>query len=100
MLKRVALLVSIVGTAAACTPVDYGFGETQRALMAQQVVDPDPQYAGDIMEGGSGEVGAAAVDRYHKGAVRQPSQVTTTSGVSGGRGSDSGSSTGSSSGPQ
>jgi hypothetical protein len=96
MLKPLLLLA--LPLAAACTPVDYGFGETQRALMAQQVVDPDPQYAEEIMEGGSGEVGAAAVDRYHKGEVRQPAQVTTT--TIGGRGGNSGSSTGSSSGPQ
>ena len=83
MLKTLLLLA--LPLAAACTPVDYGFGESQRALMAQQIVDPDPQYAGDIMEGGSGELGAAAVDRYHKGEVREPARVTTTTvGGSGG----------------
>jgi hypothetical protein len=84
MLKRHFLLLASAGLAAGCTPVDYGFGETHRANIAQQVVDPDPQYAEEILEGGSGERGASAVRRYRTGNVTQPaSQSSTSSGSSG-----------------
>ena len=80
--------------AAGCTPVDYGFGETHRQNIALQVVDPDPQYAGEEIEGGSGERSADAVDRYNKGEVRQPVSVNTTSSSSGSSGASSSSGTG------
>ena len=64
--------------ACGCTPVDYGFGETHRQNIALQVVDPDPQYVGEEIEGGSGERSADAVDRYNRGEVRQPASVNTT----------------------
>ena len=83
MLKRSLILLAPMLLATGCTPVDYGFGESVRANIEQQVVDPDPQYAGEIMEGGSGVRGAAAVTRYNTGAVRQPATASTTSGASG-----------------
>ena len=99
MLKRSLLLLVPVLLAGACTPVDYGFGETHRWNIEQQVVDPDPQYAGQIMEGGSGERGAAAVQRYNRGEVRQPARTSTTS-VGGSGSSGSGGASSSAGGPQ
>jgi type IV pilus biogenesis protein CpaD/CtpE len=92
MRNRLLIVTATLVAVAACTPVDYGFGESTRANIAQQVVDPDPQYEGQIMEGGSGQRGAAAVDRYNRGEVKQPSRMTTT----GASGSSSSSSSGSS----
>ena len=100
MLKRSLMLLTPLLLATACTPVDYGFGESVRATIAQQVVDPDPQYRGDIMEGGSAERGAAAIQRYNSGQVRQPVQTSTTSGVGGSSGGNSSSSGTSGSGPR
>lgn len=82
---------------AGCAPVDPGFGEAFRWDVAQQVIDPDPVYEGKVVEGGSGQHSAAAVDRYNKGTVKTPVPISSTS--SGGTGSGSGSS-GSSSGPK
>ena len=94
MPKRLLLLLAPAVALGACTPVDHGYGETTRWNIEQQVVDPDPEYAGNVMEGGSGERGAAAVRRYNRGQVTQPAR-TSTSGASG-----SSSSTSSSGGPQ
>ena len=95
MNHRVTIAIAAVGVVAAgCTPVDYGFGETHRLNIAQQVVDPDPQHEGTEIEGGSGERAADAADRYNRGDVRQPAQVNTTSAT--GSGGNSGSSSASS----
>ena len=83
MLKRSLFLLASLGVVAACTPVDYGFGETTRANIAQQVVDPDPQYEGEIMEGGSGARAVANVRRYNSGQVRQPATSSRGSGATG-----------------
>ena len=88
MSKRTLLLLAPAVALGACTPVDHGFGETTRWNIEQQVVDPDPEYAGNVMEGGSGERGAAAVNRYNRGQVTQPAR-TSTSGASGSTGSSS-----------
>ena len=89
MPKRFLLLLAPAVALGACTPVDHGFGETTRWNIEQQVVDPDPQYAGNVMEGGSGKRGADAVDRYNRGEVRRPAP-TGTSGSSSGSSSTSG----------
>ena len=91
---RVVAILGFVLTAA-CTPVDYGFGETTRWNIEQQVENPDPEYAGDIREGGSGERGADAVRRYNEGQVKQPAAT----GAGGGTGGSS-ASTSASGGPQ
>lgn len=74
----------------ACTPADFSFGETHRRNIEQQVVDPDPRYAGDIIEGGTGQRAADAVDRYNKGEVTAPAQVNTTSTTGSSSGTSSG----------
>lgn len=83
---RIALALAAGAAAAACTPADYSFGETHRWNIEQQVVDPDPEYAGEMIEGGSGQRAADAVDRYNKGEVTQPASVNTTSATGGGAG--------------
>ena len=52
--------------------------------VAMQTINPDPEYDGAIVEGGDGVVSAAAVERYHKGAVKQPATMTTTTRIGGG----------------
>jgi hypothetical protein len=54
-----------------------------------QVIDPDPVYETDAVA--SGEVGAAAVERYRNGKVKQPDSIRTTN--VGSEGSSSGGST-------
>jgi hypothetical protein len=71
---------------AACTPNDPTFGGAVRHNYALQVIDPDPQYAGTPNEGGSGDLGAAAVERYRTDKVKKPKSIRTTSGASGGSG--------------
>lgn len=64
------------------------FGEANRQTMMAQVVDPDPQYE-FLDPATSGEHAAQAIDRYRKGAVKQPEKVTSTqisSGSGGGGG--------------
>ena len=55
---------------------DAAFGEANRQTMMAQVIDPDPVYADDAVA--SGEVGAAAVERYRQGKVEQPESIRTT----------------------
>ena len=78
---------------AACTPNDTTMGGALRHDMAMQTIDPDPEYEGELVEGGDGQRSAKAVERYHKGEVKQP--VAQQTGGSG-KGSSSGSSSGSS----
>ena len=73
--KLLPVLALIV---AGCMPVDAGFGETHRANIERQVVDPDPPYAEEDVEGGNGERSAAAVNRYQEGQVKQPANVSTS----------------------
>lgn len=80
-------LLSLVATA--CTPNDVTFGGAVRHDIAMQTIDPAPTYTGPEIEGGSGVHGAAAVERYRKGAVQEPQSINTTSGS--GRGSGGGS---------
>ena len=90
----ILLPLTLIGfVASGCTPVDYGFGETHRLNIAQQVIDPDPQYEGTEMEGGSGARAADAIDRYNRGQVRQPAEVATTA-TTGGNGSGASASSG------
>lgn len=60
------------------------FGEANRQTMMAQVVDPDPQYE-YLDPATSGDHAAQAIDRYRKGAVKQPDKVTSTQAGGGGR---------------
>ena len=85
--SKLIFVTAAAMVAVGCTPVDHGFGETHRWNIEQQVIDPDPQYAGDPMEGGDGERAADAVTRYKEGTVKQPAAVTTTAEIQGQTGS-------------
>jgi hypothetical protein len=60
------------------------FGEANRQTMLAQVIDPEPQYEADATS--SAEHAGQAVDRYRKGSVKQPEQVSIKSASSGGGG--------------
>jgi hypothetical protein len=70
----------------ACTAVDRGFGETVRWNNAAQTVNPEPPAPaeGAPIEGGYGKKAQAAVDRYEKGAVKEPVIQDTKSSSSSG----------------
>lgn len=91
--------ILLAGLAAACAPVDHGFGEVAARNAELQIVDPEPRYAGTAMEGESGQRAADAVDRYQRGEVRQPAQTSTTA-TTGGSGAGSASSSSSGTGPR
>lgn len=63
------------------------FGEANRQTMMAQVVDPEPEYD-TLVPPTSAEHAGQAVDRYRKGAVKQPerqsSQTSSGGGGSGG----------------
>ena len=82
--------VALLGLAAtACTPNDVTLGGALKHDLAMQTIDPDPVYTGSEIEGGSGDHGAAAVERYRTDAVKEPKSVKTTSGSGGGNGGGS-----------
>jgi type IV pilus biogenesis protein CpaD/CtpE len=62
---------------------DQNLGGAKASTMAAQIVDPDPQYE-YLDPATSGEHAAAAIDRYRKGAVKQPERVSSTSSTSAG----------------
>lgn len=76
---------------AGCTANDTTMGGAFKHNVAMQTINPDPEYDGELVEGGDGVRSAAAIDRYQKGQVKQPATMTTTTRVSGGSGSGSGS---------
>ncbi len=95
-MKRLSIITALAALPlVACTPNDTTMGGAFRHDMATQTIDPDPEYEGELVEGGDGQRSAKAVERYHKGEVKQPVAQTTRSGGSG-SGSGGGSSGGSS----
>ena len=77
--------VALLGLAAtACTPNDVTLGGALKHDLAMQTIDPDPVYRGSEIEGGSGDHGAAAVERYRTDAVKEPKSVKTTQSIGGG----------------
>ena len=85
MTKLGAALLAVQALAA-CTPNDPTLGGAVRHNYALQVIDPDPQYAGQPNEGGSGDLAKGAVERYRTDKVKKPKTIRTTSKVSGGSG--------------
>jgi uncharacterized membrane protein YgcG len=80
--------------AAACTPVDPGFGEAVRYDMAVQTVDPDPVYPADSLKPGYfGEKAQKATERYRKGQTK-PLRIMNAGGGGGGGSSGGGSGSG------
>ncbi len=60
------------------------WGEANRQTMAAQIIDPAPEYD-TINPTTSGDHAADAIDRYNKGAVKQPDRTSTsTIGTGGG----------------
>ena len=75
---------------AGCTPNDPTLGGALRSNYALQVVNPDPNYEGTLVEGGEGARSAAAVERYRTDKVKAPRSIRTTQGGGGSGGSGSG----------
>ena len=69
-------------------PGDTKFGDANRQTMMAQVINPDPVYDTDMVA--SGEVAAAAVERYRTDSVKQPDSIRTTDVGPGGGGNSSG----------
>jgi hypothetical protein len=80
-MKRLGLIALVAALSSCATAPEVQLGEAHRWNIEQQVVDPDPQYEGTLIEGGSGVRNAAAADRYNRGQVKALTAVdTTTSG--------------------
>lgn len=91
--KRVsAAAISALALAlSACATVDkeaFGYqdpswGEANRATMAAQVINPNPEYETLVPE--TSAVNAVnAIDRYRDGRVEQPDRISTTEALSDG----------------
>lgn len=80
-MTKVGVCASLLALAA-CTPNDPTLGGAVRHNYALQVIDPDPQYAGQPNEGGSGDIAKGAVERYRTGEVKKVKSIRTTSGSS------------------
>ena len=84
MSYKIALTAIAAGLAAACTPVDPGFGEAVKYDMAIQTINPDPVYPVEAaLPGSSGTAAAAAAERYRKGTVKPIERITSTEGSGG-----------------
>lgn len=64
---------------------DPTWGEANRATMAAQVINPNPEYDTLVPET-SAENAVNAIDRYRAGEVEQPERQSTTEPVSEGAG--------------
>lgn len=59
--------------AAACAPVDPGYGDAVAYNKAAHTIDPEPEYEwDDAKPGENGERGAENVKAYREGNVKQP----------------------------
>jgi len=84
------VVAGVALAAAACTPVDSGFGEAQRYDTAIQTIDPDPVYpANSLQPGYFGEKAQKATERYRKGQTK-PVRLETIGGSGGGSGGGGG----------
>jgi hypothetical protein len=84
-MRKLLILIASAGLTAGCTPIDVGLGESLHHDIALQTLDPDPRYEGVVLEGGSGDLAAAANKRYREGKVTPPVTIkTSTTGNSGG----------------
>lgn len=63
-----ALAALLSGPAGATGPRDFGC--SVRHNIETQVVDMDPRYVGDLVEGGVGQRSSAAVNRYMTDKIR------------------------------
>lgn len=79
----------LAGYLAGCTTTgktalieDQDLGAAKRATMAAQIIDPMPVYE-YLDPPTSGENAAKAIDRYRKGAVKQPERVSSTASTGG-----------------
>ncbi|MGH6781375.1 MAG: hypothetical protein ACREB5_04630 [Sphingomonadaceae bacterium] len=84
MMRFAPILMIAAAPLAACTPNDTTLGGAMKHNIAMQVIDPDPAYQGDLMEGGSGDHAGKAAERYRQGQVKQPTSIRSTSSVRGG----------------
>lgn len=81
-------LLALIPALAACEhnypgPPASKFGDANRATLAAQVVDPDPQYE-TITPITSGEKAGKAGERYRTDAVKKPDRISSTSASGGG----------------
>ncbi|MEP3049785.1 MAG: hypothetical protein ABJP48_10500 [Erythrobacter sp.] len=82
-----AILICLAGSVAlsGCSTADkelFGhqdptWGEANRATMAAQVINPNPEYDTLVPET-SAERAANAIERYRSGQVEQPDRIATT----------------------
>jgi len=81
---KLAVAGAAMLTAAACAPVDPGFGEAVRYDTAIQTIDPDPVYdEAGAKPGDSGEHAAKATERYRKGTTKPVQRQSSSSSVGG-----------------
>ncbi|WP_265528355.1 hypothetical protein [Sphingomicrobium marinum] len=73
--------------AAACAPVDPGYGDAVAYNKAAHTIDPEPEYEwDDAKPGESGERGADNAKAYREGTVKRPSGAGGSGGNQGGTG--------------
>ncbi len=91
-MRKLSLATALIAPAlAGCTANDPTFGGAVRNNYAMQVINPDPQYEGALVEGGDGARSAAAVERYRTDKVKKPESIRSTQRSGGGSGSGGGS---------
>ena len=91
-MRILSLATALIAPAlAGCTANDPTFGGAVRNNYAMQVINPDPQYEGALVEGGDGARSAAAVERYRTDKVKKPESIRSTQRSGGGSGSGGGS---------
>ena len=92
-MRRVLILLTVLTLVPGCAPFDERLGDSVRTDAQLQIINPQPTFAGDVIEGGSGAQAAAAVKRYRTGTVKPLETIRA-----GGRGSSEGSNGGNGSG--
>ena len=82
--KLIIAGITLPLVAAACAPVDPGYGDAVAYNKAAHTIDPEPEYEwDDAKPGENGERAAEAVKAYREGTVKQP-------GGAGGQGGQNG----------
>lgn len=90
-IDRIVIVAGIASLLGGCAtygsqsagPIDSAaLGEANRQTYAAMIINPEPVYTTDMAT--SGEMAAAAIERYRKGTVKQPERVRSTISTGGG----------------
>jgi type IV pilus biogenesis protein CpaD/CtpE len=93
-MRNAVLIITLAAGLSGCAmndkPLDRDYGRALNQNLNAQIADPDARYARVIPPASDGMRASGAQDRYQRGEVAEPANVSTTTIKSGGSGGGGG----------